>query len=313
MPEYLSFEEVVKQLDLSEDELKGLVSEGELRAFRDEDKMKFRKDDVEALAKTLYESPGIVLPGQGGPPPGDRGGGTILDLDAEQAPAESDTSVPTIDFGDSGELEPAVELDSTADPGAFEETSLPTEAADEGADTGPIANAPIDTTGVPEADFGGSDATIVEPPSEEGDTTGVTQEMVFEESDLKVQPGEESSSLGASEADETFTDDSSKMAAAEEGLTADAEGAEAAAVEEEEAAPEARSGPRAPRASGPAVPGHHPVMTVCLFVCSATLWVLGYLLVDLVRVTIGTDPCGPAPVCRRVLDMVAGKTDKSAK
>ena len=51
MVDYFSFEDVMRELELSEEDLKRMVSEGELRAFRDENKMKFKKEDVESLRK----------------------------------------------------------------------------------------------------------------------------------------------------------------------------------------------------------------------------------------------------------------------
>ncbi|HGY91134.1 MAG TPA: hypothetical protein ENK43_08180 [Planctomycetes bacterium] len=47
--EFVSLEKALKELKLKEEELKRLVSEGEIRAFRDADKMKFKRDDVEKL------------------------------------------------------------------------------------------------------------------------------------------------------------------------------------------------------------------------------------------------------------------------
>ena len=47
--EYYSFEKALRELNLRDEELKRLVSEGEIRAFRDEDKMKFKREDVEKL------------------------------------------------------------------------------------------------------------------------------------------------------------------------------------------------------------------------------------------------------------------------
>ena len=38
-------------MSMDEDELKRLVSEGQIRAFRDENRMKFRKEDISALKK----------------------------------------------------------------------------------------------------------------------------------------------------------------------------------------------------------------------------------------------------------------------
>ncbi len=62
--DFFSFEKVLKELQLQEDELKKLVSEGEIRAFRDQDKMKFKKEDVDRFrrnrgneqAKTVEEN-----------------------------------------------------------------------------------------------------------------------------------------------------------------------------------------------------------------------------------------------------------------
>jgi len=44
--DFFSFERVLRELQMEEEELKRLVSEGEIRAFRDEDKMRFRKEDI---------------------------------------------------------------------------------------------------------------------------------------------------------------------------------------------------------------------------------------------------------------------------
>jgi len=47
--DYFSFDEVLKNLAMEEDELKRLVSAGEIRAFRDQDRMKFKAEDVDRL------------------------------------------------------------------------------------------------------------------------------------------------------------------------------------------------------------------------------------------------------------------------
>jgi excisionase family DNA binding protein len=51
--EFLSFDEALRELRLKEEELKRLVSEGEIRAFRDGETMKLRKTDVENLRAEL--------------------------------------------------------------------------------------------------------------------------------------------------------------------------------------------------------------------------------------------------------------------
>ena len=51
--EFYNFDEALDQLNLKEEELKRLVSEGEIRAFREGDTMKLRRNDVEALRNEL--------------------------------------------------------------------------------------------------------------------------------------------------------------------------------------------------------------------------------------------------------------------
>jgi excisionase family DNA binding protein len=51
--QFYSFEEALKELRLKEEELKRLVSEGEIRAFREGDTMKLRRADVETLRNEL--------------------------------------------------------------------------------------------------------------------------------------------------------------------------------------------------------------------------------------------------------------------
>ncbi len=51
--EFFSFDEALSELRLKEEELKRLVSEGEIRAFREGDTMKLRRGDVEALRSEL--------------------------------------------------------------------------------------------------------------------------------------------------------------------------------------------------------------------------------------------------------------------
>jgi excisionase family DNA binding protein len=47
--DFLSFEKALRELKLRSEELKKLVSEGEIRAYRDGDSMKFRREDVVTL------------------------------------------------------------------------------------------------------------------------------------------------------------------------------------------------------------------------------------------------------------------------
>ncbi|MFH0889266.1 MAG: helix-turn-helix domain-containing protein [Planctomycetota bacterium] len=59
--EFYTFEEAVKELKIFEDELKKMVSEGEITAFKDEDKLKFRKEDVVAKKSENITDPTVVL------------------------------------------------------------------------------------------------------------------------------------------------------------------------------------------------------------------------------------------------------------
>jgi hypothetical protein len=83
MVDYFSFEDVMAELELSEEDLKRMVSEGELRAFRDENKMKFKKEDVDNLKKGRITEPTIILPST----PGGSQDETVLDLDIGQETA----------------------------------------------------------------------------------------------------------------------------------------------------------------------------------------------------------------------------------
>lgn len=58
--EFFSFDEALDELRLKEEELKRLVSEGEIRAFRKGDTMKLRRSDVEALRTELSTGGEVV-------------------------------------------------------------------------------------------------------------------------------------------------------------------------------------------------------------------------------------------------------------
>ena len=48
--EFYTFDEVLRQLSIDENRLKRLVSEGEIRAFREGDQMRFKRAEIDALA-----------------------------------------------------------------------------------------------------------------------------------------------------------------------------------------------------------------------------------------------------------------------
>lgn len=49
--DYVSFDKALRELNLREDELKRMVSEGEIKAFREGGSMKFRREDLESLTR----------------------------------------------------------------------------------------------------------------------------------------------------------------------------------------------------------------------------------------------------------------------
>lgn len=55
--EFYSFEKALRELHKTEEELKKLVSEGEIRAFRDDNSMKFKKEDIERFRKSGNDLP----------------------------------------------------------------------------------------------------------------------------------------------------------------------------------------------------------------------------------------------------------------
>jgi hypothetical protein len=59
--EFYTSEEALKELQIDDKELKRLISQGELRAYRDAAGLKFRKADVERLKKGRETEPTIIL------------------------------------------------------------------------------------------------------------------------------------------------------------------------------------------------------------------------------------------------------------
>jgi hypothetical protein len=95
--EYYSFEEVLKDLKLEENELKRLVSAGEIRAFRDKNTMRFKAEDVARLRSTNPESADVELDDldldldDAAAPPMPVAEEPIEELVLEEAPAEAGT------------------------------------------------------------------------------------------------------------------------------------------------------------------------------------------------------------------------------
>ena len=133
--DYFSFEDVMKELELGEEELKRMVSEGELRAFRDENKMKFKKEDVESLKKGRITEPTIILPST---PSSETTDETVLDLDiGQETAALSDTSAQLAAVGGKGRQEEDRVVPSE-EVGSDQEETFIEEDTDTGLSTEPL-------------------------------------------------------------------------------------------------------------------------------------------------------------------------------
>lgn len=121
----LSLEDVCKELQLEEVQVKALVKQGVLRGLRDQNKIKFRKADVEKYKQATESSATVVFdtpaPGSGKPASGARSPddtGTAIDLDeieAEMGADESDQTsvmapVDEKEAADKGEAQPVFEF-----------------------------------------------------------------------------------------------------------------------------------------------------------------------------------------------------------
>ncbi len=112
--QFFSFDEALDELRLKEEELKRLVSEGEIRAFREGETMKLRRADVEALRTELSGGEVVDL--------GDVGEDLVFEDDVRGAPAgmateeisEADTLIED-DVEDLGEIDGEIDLDESDD------------------------------------------------------------------------------------------------------------------------------------------------------------------------------------------------------
>ena len=81
--EFYTFDEVLRQLNIDENRLKRLVSEGEIRAFREGDQMKFKRGEIDNLAgkggRSSDTSLSEISLEEDAPKPKKRGGETLTD------------------------------------------------------------------------------------------------------------------------------------------------------------------------------------------------------------------------------------------
>lgn len=110
--EFFSFDEALHELRLKEEELKRLVSEGEIRAFRDGETMKLRRTDVETLRSELSGGEVVDL----GEPTEELVFEDDTDLDAGMATEEiSEADTLLDDVEDVGDFEIEVEEEAEAE------------------------------------------------------------------------------------------------------------------------------------------------------------------------------------------------------
>ncbi|OGG50006.1 MAG: hypothetical protein A3F84_02255 [Candidatus Handelsmanbacteria bacterium RIFCSPLOWO2_12_FULL_64_10] len=177
MVDYFSFDEVMGELEVSEEELRRMVSEGELRAFRSENKMKFRKEDVEVLQTGKESEPTIMLPTDEEAAAGDD---IALDLDIEDTAADLSA--------DAGEAEPEMELDLEAEPepemDLEEDEPVQEEPAEEEEEVPTLEADTPDDSGLDDLTLAEDDATIEEADEtlvedEDMDTASTTAPLAF--------------------------------------------------------------------------------------------------------------------------------------
>ena len=150
--EFFSFEEALDRLRLKEEELKRLVSEGEIRAFRDGETMRLRRRDVDELRSELMggdvvdlgegvedllfeDDPDLEAPGMATEELGTAD--TLLDEDLEILDLDEDV----LEVGAGAELE---DLDADLEPGA--DAGVAAAAAEEEEAMSPLALGLVITT-----------------------------------------------------------------------------------------------------------------------------------------------------------------------
>ncbi len=196
--EYLSFEEALAALVTQEAELRALVAQGKLRAFRDGNMLKFRLTDIEALRQERDAEQTMVVPASAGQdtavpqvvtPPAADDAGLLAD-----EPLDFDDTAETLvggGLGDVGLGDVELSLEPAAPPPAHEpSTKVPTIELTP-PDTG------TDDTQVPTLDLGeaagGSDTTgDTEVPTmvlgldQYDDTQSATEDVATEEVSLEA-------------------------------------------------------------------------------------------------------------------------------
>ena len=122
MAEYMTLEDVLAELQISESKLRELIAAGKIRAFRDQGGEKFRSTDVMALAADEAPEPTVVLPSEPEPEEAEALVPTIELSFEDDASPTSETVIPTIELPTDDETD--TDLGDEATDAATEEVAL---------------------------------------------------------------------------------------------------------------------------------------------------------------------------------------------
>jgi hypothetical protein len=199
MPDdYLSFDDALRELQMQEAELRALVSQGKLRAFRDENTLKFRRTDVESLRKQRETEPTLVLQ------PGGEEETATPEVPIGEEPVELlgdealdyDDTAETIIGGDLGDVETgdtdfALEPEGAAVEGGEPSTKVPT--IELTPTPGTTGDTDVPTLGLDEEETGGDIGSETEVPTmvlgldDYDDTQVATEDVATEEVALEPE------------------------------------------------------------------------------------------------------------------------------
>ncbi|MFC1587035.1 helix-turn-helix domain-containing protein [Planctomycetota bacterium] len=99
MPDYMDFDEVMDALQVDANELKRMIKEGELAAFKDGNLVKFKASDIDAKRQGIETEPTIILPADAGDDDEDD-----LEVDDEELEFGGDEEEIEVDIADSADM-----------------------------------------------------------------------------------------------------------------------------------------------------------------------------------------------------------------
>jgi hypothetical protein len=159
--ELLTFDEALAELQMATHELRSLVNQGEVRAFRDEDVLKFRRTDILDLKKRRDAPPGglVIEPTEiGDEMP------TMADLEAQQGPEPGTPVQPKKPETEETELLSGIGKESPTDFLGLDDTAVGPDSS------GDTAQTVVPTIEIADEDMIDDTAQTVIPTLSEGDT-----------------------------------------------------------------------------------------------------------------------------------------------